>query len=68
MWAGSLGPENHLEQEMATLSCILTWKIPWTKPRGLYSPWDHKELDTTEQLSPHTQTACTCDQNQLRQK
>ena len=33
-----------------------------------YSPWDHKELDTTEQLSPHTQTACTCDQNQLRQK
>jgi len=27
------------------------WRIPWTdKLIGLHSPWDHKELDTTEQL------------------
>ena len=29
---------------------ILAWKIPWTALQG-YSPWGHKESDTTEQLS-----------------
>ena len=30
-------------------SSILAWEIPWTEePGGLYSPWDHKESDTTE--------------------
>ena len=28
---GSLGAEDPLEKEMATHSCILTWRIPWTK-------------------------------------
>ena len=32
-----------LEEEMATHSGILTWKIPWTD-EGC-SPWDHKESD-----------------------
>ena len=33
---------------MATRSSIHAWKIQWTeKPRG-YSPWGHKESDTTE--------------------
>ena len=27
-WVGSLGRENPLEKEMATLSSILAWKIP----------------------------------------
>ena len=27
----SLGWEDHLEQEMATHSGILAWKIPWTE-------------------------------------
>ena len=31
---------------IATHSSILAWRIP-----GLYSPWDRKELDTTERLS-----------------
>ena len=36
---------------MATLSSILALKIPWKKePAGGYSPWGHKESDTTEQL------------------
>ena len=34
----SLGPEDPLEQEMATYSSILAWKIPWTEePGGLQS-------------------------------
>ena len=38
---------------MATQSSILAWAIPWTEePRGhSMSPWGHKELDMTEQLS-----------------
>ena len=31
----------------------LVWKIPWTEEPGGYSPWGHKELDTTEQLHFH---------------
>ena len=45
----SLGWEDLLEEEMATHSSILTWKIPWTEEPG--SPWGCKELDTTEQFS-----------------
>ena len=48
IWVGSLGWEDPLEKGKATHSSILAWRIPWT----IYSPWDHKELDTTEQLSP----------------
>ena len=36
---------------MATHSNTLAWKIPWTEEPGSYSPWDHKESDTTEPLS-----------------
>ena len=28
-WVQSLGQEDPLEKEMATLSSILAWKIPW---------------------------------------
>ena len=35
----------------------LVWKIPWTEePGGLYSPWGHKESDTTEHAHTHTQS------------
>ena len=45
----SLGREDPLEKGMATHSSILAWKIPRTEAPGwLYSPWGHKELDTTE--------------------
>ena len=30
----SLGQEDPLEEEMATLSSILAWKIPWTEEPG----------------------------------
>ena len=34
----SLGGEDPLEEDMATYSCILAWRIPWTEePRKLQS-------------------------------
>ena len=30
----SLGQENSLEEEMATHSSILAWKVPWTEEPG----------------------------------
>ena len=32
--ARSLGREGSLEKEMATLSSILAWKVPWTEEPG----------------------------------
>ena len=37
-----------MEKEMVTHSSILAWEIPWTEEPGGYSPWGHKESDTTE--------------------
>ena len=40
---------------MATHSSVLAWSIPWTEePRGLQS-MDHKQVDTTQQLSMQAQ-------------
>ena len=50
-WVRSLGWEDLLEKEMATHFSILAWKIPWTESLLGYSPWGHKESDTTERLS-----------------
>ena len=36
---------------MATQSGILAWRIPQTVSLVGYSPWGHKESDTTEQLT-----------------
>ena len=44
-WVWPLSWEESLEEEMASHSSILAWKIKWTeKPGGLQS----KELDSTE--------------------
>ena len=37
-WVQFLGWEDPLEEEMATHSSILAWKIPWTETGG-YGPW-----------------------------
>ena len=47
----SLGWEDPLEEEMATHSSTLAWKIPWTRTLVGYSPWGRKELDMTERLA-----------------
>ena len=44
----SLGWEDPLEKEMATHSSILAWRIHGQGSLAGYSPWGHKELDTTE--------------------
>ena len=36
---------------MASHSGILAWEIPWTEEPGGYSPWGHKELAMTEQIT-----------------
>ena len=55
----SLGWEDPLEEDMATHSSILAWEIPWTEEAGRYSPWGHKDSDTTESLNTHTHTRLT---------
>ena len=37
-WVRSLGREDPLEQEMATCSNILAWKIPWIEEPGGLQP------------------------------
>ena len=45
MQVRSLGQENPLEKEMATLFSILVWEIPWTEDPGrFHSPWGHKRV------------------------
>ena len=53
----SLGRGNPLEEEMATQSSILAWKIPQTEESGGLPPLGHKESDTTEQLNTHARTS-----------
>ena len=44
----SLGPEDPLEEKMATHSSILAWRIPRTEELVDYCPKGRNELDTTE--------------------
>ena len=46
----SLGQEDPLEKRIATHSSI-SWRILWTEEPGGYSPWGHRVLDMTNQLS-----------------
>ena len=52
-WVQSLGWEDSLKKEMATLSSILAWRVPWTEEPGRLQSMDCKGSDTTEQLT-HT--------------
>ena len=48
-WVQSLDWEDILKQEMAALLIILTGEFHGQRSLAGYSPWDHEELDTTEQ-------------------
>ena len=48
MWVRSLGQKDPLEEEMATHSYSLAWRIPQTEESGGLSPWGRKESDTTK--------------------
>ena len=53
-WVQSVGQEEPLEEEMATHSSILAWRIPWTEEPGGLQSMESQELDTTERLNhPH---------------
>ena len=43
----------HMEEEMATHSSILAWKIPWTETPGGLQSMGSKASDTTERMSRH---------------
>ena len=45
-WVGSLGWEDLLEKGKVPIPVFSPGKF-----HALYSPWGHKELDTTERLS-----------------
>ena len=47
----SLSQEDIPEEEMATHSSILPGGFHGQRSLTGYSPWSHKELDTTERLS-----------------
>ena len=47
LWVQSLDQKDGLEEEMATHSGILAWRIPWTEePDGLQT-MGSRESDTT---------------------
>ena len=58
----SLGQEDPLEEEMATHSSILAWRIPWKEEPGSLLSMGSEESDMTERLSIHINisTHCTC--------
>ena len=46
-----LGREDPPEENMATHSSILAWRIPWAEELMGYSPGGHKESDLTSDLA-----------------
>ena len=51
--AWSLGPDDTLEEEMATHCSILASEIPWTGEPGRLWSMGSQKLDNTERLSMH---------------
>ena len=54
MWESqvrSLVWEDPVEKEMATHFSLLAWRIHGQRSLVGYSPWGHKESDTTERLT-----------------
>ena len=46
-----MGQEDPLEKGMAAYTSILPWRSHGHKILAGYSPWNHKGLDTTKQLT-----------------
>ena len=55
-WVQSLGQGEPLGKGIATHCSILACKSHGRGSLAGYSPWGHKELDMTEQLSSHRHT------------
>ena len=55
-WVWSLGGENPLDEEMATFSSILAWRISWTEgPGGLQSTGSQR-MGQNRAINIHTHT------------
>ena len=55
-WAQSLGWEDPLEEEMATHSRILAWRIPWTEEPGrLHAVHEDEKSQTGQSAQAHIQ-------------
>ena len=52
-WVQSLGGKNLLEQGIANTPVPLPGEFHGQRCLAGYSPWDCKELDSSEQLSVH---------------
>ena len=50
----SLGREDPLEEEVATHSSILAWRIAWTEEPGGLQSMGCKKSDTTDTTEPST--------------
>ena len=59
MWVQSLGWGDPLEEEMATHSNILAWKIPWTEDPGGQQSMAAKSW-TRLSIYTHTHTEAQC--------
>ena len=56
-YAQSLGQEDPLEEEMATHSSILPWRIPWKEePGGLQSMGSQSQTQLSKHTHIHTHT------------
>ena len=55
-----LGQEDPLENEMATNSRFLAWRVHGQRSLVGYSPWDRKESDMTEQLNNNNKMLIPC--------
>ena len=51
IWIQSLGWDNPLEKGMVTPPVFLPGEFHGQRSLAGYSPWGHKELDTTKQLT-----------------
>ena len=56
-WVQSLGQEDPLEKGMAATPVFLPEEFHGQRSLVGYSPWGHKELDTTERLMHNTLTS-----------
>ena len=52
----SLGWEDLLEEEMATLSSILAWRIPWTEEPGGLQSMGSQRVRHDRMTNTHTHT------------
>ena len=50
-WVLSLGREGHLKKEMASLSSVLAWIIPWTEEPGGTQSMGSQRVAMTERVT-----------------